>query len=276
MNSLQLMIEALEVRFLHVTQYGLDFRWQEKARTLRHCVLWYVHKGSFHLDIDQSSYHCKEGHLVILPAQSVISFRAISTELQLTSINFDAKIPLVSNRSWVQLLHVPLLHEGREIAVEPLIQEMLQLEREALPLIHLLQQSTLLRILYALLHKYNSEDPSSSYSHLDNRIHTIIHFLHAHPQHMPEIKELAELVQLSDSHLRKLFIKQTGQAPLHFVHSIKIEQAKKLLTTSEKPISQIAYELGVENPNYFSRLFKSKTGLTPLLYRQQFGLWLNE
>ncbi|MNG16969.1 Arabinose operon regulatory protein [compost metagenome] len=93
---------------------------------------------------------------------------------------------------------------------------------------------------------------------------------------MPEIRELAELVQLSDSHLRKMFIKQTGQAPLHFVHSIKIEQAKKLLASSVKPVSQIAYELGIDNPNYFSRMFKANTGLTPLQYRQQFGLWLNE
>ncbi|MNY39615.1 HTH-type transcriptional activator Btr [compost metagenome] len=153
---------------------------------------------------------------------------------------------------------------------------MLTHERGATPYVHLLQQSLLLRILYELLHKGRTDDPSSSYSHLDKRIHTIIHFLHAHPQRMPEIRELAELVQLSDSHLRKMFIKQTGQAPLHFVHSIKIEQAKKLLASSVKPVSQIAYELGIDNPNYFSRMFKANTGLTPLQYRQQFGLWLNE
>ncbi|MDR6549243.1 AraC family transcriptional regulator [Paenibacillus qinlingensis] len=275
MNSFQMMIEALEIRFLHITQYQLDYHWQAQGRTLRHCVMWFVHKGSFQLEVNQTSLRCKEGHIVILPAESLISFHAISDELLLTSINFDAEISLVSNRSWIQLLNIPLLYEDSASVVEPFIHEMLRSERDPSPYVHLLQQSSLLRILHALLHTRGVAEPSSSFSHLDKRIHTIIHFLHAHPQQMPEVHELAELVQLSDSHLRKLFIKQTGQAPLHFVHSIKIEQAKKLLATSMKPISQISYELGIENANYFSRMFKVKTGLTPLQYRQQFGLWLN-
>lgn len=276
MNSFQMMIESLEIRFLHITQYQLDYSWQAKGRTLRHCVMWFVHKGSFQLEIDQTAFRCKEGQIIILPAHSLISFHAISDELSLTSINFDAEISLVSNRSWVQLLNIPILFEDSTTTVERVVQEMLTHERDATPYAHLLQQSSLLRILYELLHKGGANEPSSRYSHLDKRIHTIIHFIHAHPQRMPEIRELAELVQLSDSHLRKMFIKQTGQAPLHFVHSIKIEQAKKLLATSVKPVSQISYELGVDNANYFSRLFKSKTGLTPIQYRQQFGLWLND
>ncbi|CAN7612460.1 helix-turn-helix domain-containing protein [Paenibacillus sp. LjRoot153] len=276
MNSFQMMIEALEIRFLHITQYQLDYRWQAKERKLRHCVMWFVHKGSFQLEIDQASFRCKEGQIIILPANSSISFHAISDELLLTSINFDAEISLVSNRSWVQLLNLPNLFEDEATTVERIVHEMLTPELDTTAYVHLLQQSSLLRIMYELLRNGGVTEGSSSYSYLDKRIHTIIHYLHAHPQLMPEIKELAELVQLSDSHLRKLFIKQTGQAPLHFVHSIKIEQAKKLLATSVKPISQISYELGVENANYFSRMFKIKTGLTPLQYRQQFGLWLND
>lgn len=276
LNSFQLMIESLEVRFLHITQYALDFRWQASERNLRHSVLWYVQQGTFHLEIDQTSYHCTEGQLVILPAHSLISFRAISNELLLTSINFDAEISLVSNRSWVQLLNMPLQFDGKAQHVHKVIQEMFEHERDASPFIHLLQQSSLLRILYELLRDGIHDDMDTSFSHLDKRIHTIIHYVHAHPQRMPEIMELADLVGLSDSHLRKLFIKQTGQAPLHFVHSIKIGQAKKLLATSVKPISQIGYELGVDNPNYFSRLFKTKTGMTPMQYRQKYGLWLND
>ncbi|MGO4494769.1 helix-turn-helix domain-containing protein [Paenibacillus sp. 2RAB27] len=276
MNSFQMMIEALEIRFLHITQYQLDYRWQAKERKLRHCVMWFVHKGSFQLAIDQASMRCNEGQIIILPAHSSISFHAISDELLLTSINFDAEISLVSNRSWVQLLNLPNIFEDKANKIERIVHEMLIPENEVTAYAHLLQQSSLLRILYELLRTENIAVSNSSYSHLDKRIHTIIHFLHAHPQQLPEIKELAELVQLSDSHLRKLFIKQTGQAPLHFVHSIKIEQAKKLLATSVKPISQISYELGIENSNYFSRMFKIKTSLTPLQYRQQFSLWLND
>lgn len=276
MNSFQLMIEALSIRFLHITQYELDFRWKQSNRTLRHSVIWFVQKGSFQLEMNQVTFRCREGHILILPAQNVISSHAISDQIKLTSINFDADIAFVSHQSWAQLLNVPLVVDGNAMPVQSIVAEMLEHEQDKSPFVHLMQQSSLLRILYELLRKGITEATSSTYSQLDKRIHTIIHFLHAHPNRMPEIKELAELVQLSESHVRKLFIKQTGQAPLHFVHSIKIEQAKKLLATTVKAISQISYELGVDNANYFSRMFKAKTGLTPLQYRQQYGLWLNE
>ncbi|OAS16106.1 helix-turn-helix domain-containing protein [Paenibacillus oryzisoli] len=276
MNSFQMMIESLVIRFLHITQYQLDYRWQASGRKLRHYVMWYAHKGSFQLEIDQISYRCQEGQVIILPAHSAISFHAISNEILLTSINFDAEISLVSNRSWLQLLNLPNLLDDSTNRVEQIVQDMLLHEKEATAYVHVRHQSSLLRILYELLRNGGVPEGNSTFSQMDKRIHTIIHYLHTHPKQMPEIKELAELVQLSDSHLRKLFIKQTGQAPLHFVHSIKIEQAKKLLATSVKPISQISYELGIENANYFSRMFKLKTNLTPLQYRQQFSLWLND
>ncbi|WNR42654.1 AraC family transcriptional regulator [Paenibacillus roseipurpureus] len=276
MNSFQLLIEALAVRFLHITHYELDYRWQQSQRTLRHSVLWFVQQGSFQLEINQVSFRCKEGHILILPGDCVISSHAISDQIKLVSINFDAHISFVSHQSWAQLLNVPLLLEGDSIPIQSILTEMLGHARDTAPFVYLLQQSCLLRILYELLRKGITDDTSGAYSQLDKRIHMIIHYLHAHPNRMPEMKELAELVQLSESHVRKLFIKQTGQAPLHFVHHIKIEQAKKQLASTVKAISQISYELGIDNANYFSRLFKAKTGLTPLQYRQQYGLWLNE
>ncbi|MDD9267391.1 helix-turn-helix domain-containing protein [Paenibacillus sp. GCM10023248] len=276
MNSYQLIIDSLSIRFLHIKHYELDYKWQASHRTLHHSVLWIVQKGSFLLEVDQIRYTCKENQLCILPAHTDISYRAISSELSLTSINFDAEIALLSNRSWGHVLNLPVVFDQNVHSLGPLIQDMVTHIGDTSPFVSLLMQSSLLRMLYELMNREMPEQPISPYSHMDNRIHTIIHYLLSHPSRMPEIRELAELVQLSDSHLRKLFIKQTGQAPLHFVHSLKIEQAKRLLATSVKPISQISYELGVDNANYFTRMFKAKSGLTPVQYRQQYGLWLNE
>ncbi|WP_221435208.1 AraC family transcriptional regulator [Paenibacillus anseongense] len=276
LNSYQLIIDSLDIRFLHIKQYELDYKWQASHRTLHHSVLWIVQQGSFLLEVDHIRYTCKEGHICILPAHTDISYHAITGELALTSINFDAEISLLSHRSWGHVLNLPVVFDQALHNVQSPIRDMLTHIGDNSPVISLLMQSSLLRILYELMNREMPEQPISPYTHMDNRIHTIIHFLLSHPSRMPEIRELAELVQLSDSHLRKLFIKQTGQAPLHFVHSLKIEQAKRLLATSVKPISQISYELGVENANYFTRMFKAKSGLTPMQYRQQYGLWLNE
>ncbi|GIQ62409.1 hypothetical protein PACILC2_09770 [Paenibacillus cisolokensis] len=48
-----------------------------------------------------------------------------------------------------------------------------------------------------------------------------------------------------------------------------------MLVRSDARISDIAYRLGFADPNYFSRLFKNKTGFTPLQYRQKYGIWMD-
>jgi AraC-like DNA-binding protein len=271
------MVDALDIRFLHIKQHELSHQWYMNNRILRHSVLWYVEKGTFSLKVNQVPYSCKEGHICLMPANVAISCRAISNEVRLTSINFDAEISFLSSRCWGHVLNMPVVFQDRRTEMEPVIEEMLRCMGDSSPYLSLLMQSSLLRILYVLLQQgTTAEQTLSAYHNMDKRIHAIIHHLLSHPNQMPEVQELAELVQVSESHLRKLFIQDTGQAPLHFVHHLKIEQAKKLLSTTNKPISQISDELGVMNANYFTRMFKSKSGLTPLQYRQQFGLWLNE
>jgi AraC-like DNA-binding protein len=62
----------------------------------------------------------------------------------------------------------------------------------------------------------------------------------------------------------------TGQNTQHYIHEKLIERAKERISTSELSMSEIAYELGFEHLQSFSRLFKTKTNLSPLAFRQSF------
>ena len=84
---------------------------------------------------------------------------------------------------------------------------------------------------------------------------------------LPTVKNLAELVNLSPGYLGDLLKKETGLNAQEHIHQAIIEQAKNSLQNSNKSVSEIAYKLGFEYPQYFSRLFKQKTGITPLEYR---------
>jgi len=63
----------------------------------------------------------------------------------------------------------------------------------------------------------------------------------------------------------------TGQTTQQHLHSYLIEQAKELLTTTNLSVNEIAYQLGFEYPQSFSKLFKNKTHQTPLKFRQSFN-----
>lgn len=84
---------------------------------------------------------------------------------------------------------------------------------------------------------------------------------------LPKVHYFAEKLHLSNSYLSDLLKKETGKNAQDTIHLYVIEKAKNSLINTDKSISEIAFELGFEYPQYFSRLFKNKTGKTPKEYR---------
>lgn len=81
--------------------------------------------------------------------------------------------------------------------------------------------------------------------------------------------ELAEYCGLSLSHFEHLFKKIHGCSPMQYRLNAQIEKAKIFLQETPLPINEIALTVGYDNPLYFSRIFKKKTGLPPMAYRNQ-------
>jgi len=88
-------------------------------------------------------------------------------------------------------------------------------------------------------------------------------------QGLPTVKYLADKVHLSADYLSDLLKKETSMNAQDLIHYYLIEEAKSLLLNSDKSVSELAYSLGFEYPQYFSRLFKSKTGMTPGEFRNK-------
>jgi AraC-like DNA-binding protein len=86
-------------------------------------------------------------------------------------------------------------------------------------------------------------------------------------QGLPSVAFLAEKVNLSPSYLSDLLKKESGKNAQEHIHFYLIEEAKTYLINTDKNINEIAYSLGFEYPQYFNKLFKQKTGKTPLEYR---------
>ena len=81
------------------------------------------------------------------------------------------------------------------------------------------------------------------------------------------IEELAHLCNLSVSSFKRAFKKEFNDSPNKYMMSKKLEKAKELLQLTEMPVNEIAYEIGFNDPLYFTRLFKKKIGLAPTTFR---------
>ncbi|MCF6404094.1 helix-turn-helix domain-containing protein [Chitinophaga filiformis] len=88
-------------------------------------------------------------------------------------------------------------------------------------------------------------------------------------QGLPTVNYMAGELFLSSRYLTDLLKQETGKTALDHIHIHLIKEAKNRLLSSDESIAGVAYELGFENPSYFTRLFKKVTGITPVQYKEQ-------
>jgi len=88
---------------------------------------------------------------------------------------------------------------------------------------------------------------------------------------LPTAQYMANALNVSPNYLGSLLKTLTGQTTQQHIHNKLIEKAKERLSTTNLSVSEIAYELGFEHPQSFSKLFKSKTNVSPLEFREKFN-----
>lgn len=90
-------------------------------------------------------------------------------------------------------------------------------------------------------------------------------------QGVPTVESVAEALHLSPDYLSRLLTTLTGQSTRHFIQDKLINLAKEKLSTTNLSVNEIAFQLGFEHPQSFSKLFKDKTRYSPVAFRQSFN-----
>ena len=84
---------------------------------------------------------------------------------------------------------------------------------------------------------------------------------------IPSVEWLAKQLNVSHRYMSDTIKAETGKTAVDQINLFLIEEAKNLLLQPQSSVSETAYQLGFEYPQYFSKLFKKKTGMTPAEYR---------
>lgn len=102
----------------------------------------------------------------------------------------------------------------------------------------------------------------------EKRINIICRYLQKHAAERIVLEEVAALVHLSRSAFCKFFKRATGKNLTDYVNDIRVGNACELLIESDKPINEIAFEIGFESLTYFNRIFIKKKKMTPREFRR--------
>ena len=90
----------------------------------------------------------------------------------------------------------------------------------------------------------------------------------AQTEGLPTVRYFADKVCLSPNYFGDLVKKETGKTPQEYIQNKIIDLAKEMIIGTDKTVSEIAYELGFQYSQHFSRIFKKNVGCTPLEYRK--------
>ncbi|MNY60765.1 HTH-type transcriptional activator RhaS [compost metagenome] len=83
------------------------------------------------------------------------------------------------------------------------------------------------------------------------------------------VEQLSDAMSMSRVYLYKKVLSLTGKTPIEFIRIIRIRRAATLLEKSQLTVSEIAYQVGFNNPKYFAKLFKDEYQVLPTEYRRR-------
>ena len=100
-------------------------------------------------------------------------------------------------------------------------------------------------------------------------IDNAVDFLSKNISEMLPLDKMAAAVNLSPSHFSYLFKKKTGFSPIEYFNHLKVQKACQYLLFTDLRVREIALELGIEDPYYFTRMFTKVMGMSPNNYREK-------
>lgn len=101
-------------------------------------------------------------------------------------------------------------------------------------------------------------------------IKTVLAYISLHYSEKLYIQDLSSLVNMNEQYFCRFFKNAIGRSPIDYINDYRLTKVIRLLETTDLPVTDISLECGFNNMGNFQRLFRRKTGTTPLQYRKQF------
>jgi AraC-like DNA-binding protein len=287
---------SIRLNYLFVEKYVFPSVWGYPRNKVPYSMLRLIVNGSGEFEIDNQSIIVKKNQIIYIPQGCDLQCRALEDDFTFISIRFTAAIPLNEVEVWSESLGIKRVTETPDPLIQSYFDQMV-FARTSSVLGKAFRLRGYLELIIAWLIDANAENLGTTrietvekrndeqHGHIDStyyikkrnmrpelemdsRIQAVIEYMIAHQYEEIDLKQLCEMVEISFSSLRRLFKKHTGKAPSNFIKDMKMMSAARRLLGTDDRISKIAYDLGFDNPNYFTRMFKNNFGISPLQYRR--------
>ncbi|WP_054955157.1 helix-turn-helix transcriptional regulator [Paenibacillus dakarensis] len=282
MNCLELTIPPLP----QLVTIGHSI-WEPGQQHLRRSFdvydMLFVMKGTLYISEEDVPFEIREGSMLVLePNRQHVGYRPCEEDTEIYWLHFvhPAPVRMVDSGQipWSvpftkgsnfdvtphrQVMYIPKFTTLHIPSILPFLQQMMKFHQGLSPATSLSLQSHLAGLLTELQTAVRLQYASRSRTLCDQTIT----YLQQHVTRPFDAKHMEETLHFHFDYLARCLKKYTGLSPLQYLHELQINKAKSLLENTGLSISEIGVQVGIENPNYFIRLFRKKMGMTPGQYR---------
>lgn len=246
--------------------------WKDINYVPNYNKFYFICDGEGWLKIGNEEYYPSKGQLFLMPSDVLQSYSTIpSNTFTKYWCHFTAK---TGCKNLFDFFNIPWFIEVNDDFnyVENIFRQLTECYKKSLEtddICSLLEtKSFLLKLISYYLDKACAKEVEIANTDTSNRINLILDFIENNLHREITIDELSHVSFLHPNYLIRFFKYHLGVTPMRYINMRKLEQAKHLLLTSQKPIKEICYETGFCDMSHFSKNFKKYTGFSPVQFRQ--------
>ena len=288
MQSLSSFMNTIRFNFLYIDKYSFGRTWTYPESAIPYKMLRYIIDGSAEFVVDGETVIVRKGQVSYIPEGCWLSCKALEDTFAFYSIRFTTSVFYEGANFLREYYNFPLVMDVGE-GIEPYFGDIYKWVRTDKKSKSFHVRGALDTLIASLIDILNSDEPDDVKAEIngleynleqirkrvkkstvqtDPRIQTVIDYIMLNPTEEYTSDKLSGMAEVAETTFRRLFKEATGKTATEFIRQVRLTTAARLLLVSNDPVNCIAHDVGFEDANHFTRVFRQAFGMTPGRYRK--------
>ena len=288
MQSLSSFMNTIRFNFLYIDKYSFGRTWTYPESAIPYNMLRYIIDGSAEFVVDGETVIVRKGQVSYIPEGCWLSCKALEDTFAFYSIRFTTSVFYEGANFLREYYNFPLVMDVGE-GIEPYFSDIYKWVRTDKKSKSFHVRGALDTLIASLIDILNSDEPDDVKAEIngleynleqirkrvkkstvqtDPRIQTVIDYIMLNPTEEYTSDKLSGMAEVAETTFRRLFKEATGKTATEFIRQVRLTTAARLLLVSNDPVNWIAHDVGFEDANHFTRVFRQAFGMTPGRYRK--------
>lgn len=240
--------------------------WREIDYTPSYNKFYYIIEGEGWLQIGEEIFYPKPGQLFMMPAGIKQSYSFVNENVFTKYwCHFDA---FIGEANLFDIIKIPYFINGSDSRyLKERFSALVEHYRREDLTASIRMKSVLLDILAYYIESMAEDDIYMVASTSVEKLSHVIEYIDSHLSDNLSVEDLANRVHFHPNYFSRLFHNQIGCSPIQYISKRRLDKAKALLSSTAMTVTEIAESTGFKDVFYFSKTFKSSTGLSPTEYK---------